>query len=278
MFEVNGDDIAQLNDIDLRALIGLLCEVELHSRGLSTAAVIWGGSQTAPDGGLDVRVSLAADIDGYIPRSATGFQVKKPEMASAAITKEMKPKGDIRPVIRQLIADRGAYVIVSSGPSVADGPLAARIEAMKDVMAGTEGAEDGLVDFYDRSRVASWVRLHPGVVWVKARIGQSVSGWRPHESWVGQQEAMEAEYIVDEKVRLQFPGELPDDALPLVAAIDKLRKLLVQPGSMVRLVGLSGVGKTRLAQALFDSRIGDRPLPQPSLCTPTFLRKRAQGQ
>jgi hypothetical protein len=44
-------------------------------------------------------------------------------------------------------------------------------------------------------------------------------------------------------------------------AIDELRDDLAQGGRIVRLVGLSGVGKTRLAQALFDPRIGSRPLP-----------------
>ncbi|AXT45357.1 hypothetical protein D1345_03755 [Chromobacterium rhizoryzae] len=53
-------------------------------------------------------------------------------------------------------------------------------------------------------------------------------------------------------------------------AIDELRDELVQPGKMVRLVGLSGVGKTRLVQALFDARIGSRSLP-PSLAVYTDL-------
>lgn len=41
-------------------------------------------------------------------------------------------------------------------------------------------------------------------------------------------------------------------------------------GKVVRLVELSGVGKTRLAQALFDARTGARPLP-PSLAIYTNL-------
>jgi hypothetical protein len=45
---------------------------------------------------------------------------------------------------------------------------------------------------------------------------------------------------------------------------------LAQPGKIVRLIGLSGVGKTRLAQALFDVRVGSRPLP-PSLAVYTNL-------
>jgi hypothetical protein len=58
MFEITPQDIAQLDDKQLRTLVGLLCEAELRKRGYSTAAVTWGGDQNARDGGLDVRVSL----------------------------------------------------------------------------------------------------------------------------------------------------------------------------------------------------------------------------
>jgi len=58
VFEITSDDIERLNDVDLRELIGRLCEAELTSLGLSPAAVTWGGNQTASDGGLDVRVAL----------------------------------------------------------------------------------------------------------------------------------------------------------------------------------------------------------------------------
>ena len=39
-----------------------------------------------------------------------------------------------------------------------------------------------------------------------------------------------------------------------------MRDILHQPRRMVRLVGHSGVGKTRLVQALFDSRVGEHAL------------------
>ena len=101
MFDITPDDIRQLNDIDLRELVGRLCEAELVSRGCSPAAVTWGGNHTAMDGGLDVRVALPPGefIEGFIPRRSTGFQVKKPDMPRAAILAEMRPEDAIRPVI-----------------------------------------------------------------------------------------------------------------------------------------------------------------------------------
>jgi hypothetical protein len=70
MFEITRDDIAALNDEDLRTLIGLLCEAGLRRANLPVSAVTWGGSQTAKDAGLDVRVSLpdGTSVAGFIPR------------------------------------------------------------------------------------------------------------------------------------------------------------------------------------------------------------------
>ena len=126
MFDIIPDDISQLNDIDLRELVGRLCEAELASRQLSPAAVTWGGSQTAADGGLDVRVTLpiGVSIEGFIPRPSTGFQVKKPDMPKTKIIAEMQPEGTIRSVIRELANQAGAYVIVSSTGATADSATA----------------------------------------------------------------------------------------------------------------------------------------------------------
>jgi len=45
MFEISKDDVKQLNDVDLRELIALLCETEVSAKGLSSVGVKWGGSQ-----------------------------------------------------------------------------------------------------------------------------------------------------------------------------------------------------------------------------------------
>ena len=50
MLEITGDDIAALNDEDLRTLIGRLCEAELRARNLTTSAVTWGGGGAELEG------------------------------------------------------------------------------------------------------------------------------------------------------------------------------------------------------------------------------------
>lgn len=263
MFEITPEDINQLDDIDLRTLVARLCEAELESLGLSPAAVTWGGNQTAADGGLDVRVELPPGtvIDGFIPRSSTGFQVKKPDMPRGEITLEMRPKGALRYVIQELANDSGSYVIVSSTGSTADGPLKDRRQAMRDAVKDAANEKYLHTDFYDRTRIATWVRRHPGLVaWTRERAGRALVGWHAYKAWAGGTEDVNAEYLLDDSLRLHLGSRRNSDGRTIAEAIDNLRDMLNEPGQVVRLVGLSGVGKTRLVQALFDKRVGARPL------------------
>ncbi|EKS70395.1 MULTISPECIES: hypothetical protein [Caballeronia] len=265
MFDISPADVEQLNDVDLRELVARLCEAELTLHSLSPAAVTWGGAQTAADGGLDVKVDLPDGtlIDGFVPRGVTGFQVKTPDMPRAAILKEMRPAGVVRPSIEKLALAKGGYVIVSSQGSVAYSALEARRSAMREALNDVPGAEALHTDFYDRTRLASWVRCHAGVIaWVRAKIGRSVTGWQAYGAWSGAAESRDAEYLLDDKLRLHFGDSAASASCQLSDGIDRLREQLAQPGRIVRLVGLSGVGKTRLVQALFDSRVGNCALPQ----------------
>ncbi|UJF32624.1 hypothetical protein [Paenibacillus hexagrammi] len=263
MLEISGEDIKHLSDVDLRALIGLLCEAELYSIGLPTSGVTWGGHHNAKDGGLDVRVELNSTFhnDSYIPRSNTGFQVKKPDMPSAKIKEEMRPDGELREVINELAAANGAYIIVSSQGSTSDLALMKRRRAMQEAISDSPYAATIKLDFYDRDRVAAWVRCHPSLIlWVRGKIGRPIQGWRPFENWSNPLGELNEEYLTDGHIRLYSSTTRLSEGLSVKDGINNLRVTLNKPGSVVRLVGLSGVGKTRLLQALFDERIGENAL------------------
>jgi hypothetical protein len=273
MFEITGEDIAALNDSDLRALVALLCEAELRSRGLPTSAVTWGGSQTAADGGLDVRVALppGTAIEGFVPRADTGFQVKKPDMPRQAILSEMKPSGTLRPVMRELADATGAYIIVSADGSTSDTALRNRRDAMAEAVRELANAEALTLDFYDRTRIASWVRGHPGMIlWVRKRIGRAIAGWRAYGAWAYAPEGVGSDYLIDEALRIKTGRSDDGSGLPAASGIDRIRDAIREPRQVARLIGLSGVGKTRLVQALFDARIGKQSL-DPSLAIYTNL-------
>jgi len=262
MLEITPDDVALLSDSDLRTLIGLLCESELRSRELTAVAVTWSGHQNSADGGLDVRVSLeeGAAIEGFVPRPQTGFQVKKSPMPRAEILDEMRPKGVLRPIIRDLANRSGAYIIVSA-ESTSDTSLRNRRDAMREAVNDLPNAKDLALDFYDRGRVASWVRDHAGVVlWVRGRVRGPLPGWRAYEAWAYAPDGIEGEYLLEDTRRIRTDTETSESGLSAAEGLQRIRDRLRRPGSVVRLVGLSGVGKTRFVQALFDNRVGDRSL------------------
>lgn len=259
MFEITGDDISLLNDTDLRALIGRLCEAELRRHGHSVSHVTWGGSQTARDGGLDVHVALppGTTVNGFIPRPETGFQVKKPDMPRGEILGEMKPDGVVRPVIINLAKEAGAYIIVSSTGSTAHSALKNRQTAMAEAIADIADASKLALDFYDRSRVATWLRDHPGLIpWTRSLIGKSIPGWQSFGSWSRAPGGVDDSFLFDAETRIKTVHEKDGEGVSATAGIDRIRDVLHQPGQVVRLVGLSGVGKTRLCEALFDPTVG----------------------
>lgn len=263
LLDITGDDIARLGDAELRALIGLLCEADYRLAGLPTKGITWGGHQDARDGGLDVvvRDEISPPSNSFVPRNVTGFQIKKPDMPRAEILKEMRPKDVLREEIKGLIQANGAYVIVSSSGSTTATALESRIDAMREAVTGEANHENLHLDFLDRGRVATWVRSHPSLIlWVRNKIGRPLVGWRPYENWANAPGGTEEEYLLDDGLRLHDGTKTTGEGLSVEAGLLKLRSALSTPGASVRLAGLSGVGKTRVVQALFDQRVGERAL------------------
>jgi hypothetical protein len=263
MFEVAAEDIALLTDEDLRSLVGRLCESEMRRRGISPSCVTWGGDQKAGDGGVDVRVAMppGVEIEGFIPRPATGFQCKAEDTPASKVLAEMRPDGVLRAAIRQLADQSGAYIIVSSKGSISDTPLQNRREAMTQAVSDLPNATALQVDFYDRKRLETWLRDYPGTaLWVKERIGKPIQGWSGYGDWSFQPEGAASEYLLDEELRIKTHKRETSEGVSATAGINKIRAVLRNPQGVVRLVGLSGVGKTRLAEALFDARLGEHSL------------------
>ena len=267
LLEITGDHIAELGDADLRELIGLLCVADYRSAGLPIDGITWGGHQNAPDGGLDVvvRGTVSPPETSFVPRSTTGFQAKASEMPKNKIIKEMRPNNNLRESIKELIQRSGAYIIVSSTDSTAETALNNRKNAMKEAVADETGHENLHLDFFDCRRIATWVSDHPSLIfWVRNKIGKPFTGWRPYENWARAPGGVKEEYLLDDGLRLHDGLARTERGLTIEDGLSRLRSTLSIPGKCVRLVGLSGTGKTRLVQALFDDRVGKDAL-DPSL-------------
>jgi hypothetical protein len=261
MFEIDGTYIQRLSDVDLRRLVYQLASADLVRQGLPRSGVTAGGHQNAPDGGIDVRVDVPNLVaPDFVACAQTGFQVKVPDMAAAAIKEEVSPKGVLRPSISKLAAVGGAYIIVSGNGSVADQALRDREEAMTEAVSSDPNADRLLTRFYDRDRLASWVNKYPGaVLWVRDKLGEPLSGWH---RITDHDDNPDAGYVIEHGVSLKHETTKEIAEMPVLEGISRLREHLAEPATATRIIGLSGLGKTRLVEALFESSVGEGPLDQ----------------
>ncbi len=280
-FRIQPEMIQRLDDTTARQLIGRLCERDIARSGLPPC-VFYGGDQRATDDGVDVEITCKPTkrLNEKLTRSVAMVQVKaeKKPFGPQRINGEMQPKGRLRPCISGLAKEHGLYLIVSTKENPSFKVRTARVEAMRGVLASNGLSKKVEVDFYGAQEVASWVESHPAIaIWLREVLGQPLSGWKGYGPWAYRETTLDREFILDEEGRVSIPErtELATVAEAVVAIRRDLRA-----GSAVRLLGLSGLGKTRLAQALFDPRIeahepalspnsaiytdiGDRPSPSP---------------
>jgi len=293
LFHVDAADIKALNDDQARALIARLCRAEIRKHGGSESAVTWGGDQRAKDGGVDVRVEInpPLGISGYLPNDYTAFQVKAGVFPPSKIHGEMAPKGVLRQAIRDLATAKGSYVIAATRDDTSESALDLRLNAMRDCLSANGLGSSPHIAFYDARKIADWVEQHPAIVaWVKHQLGKPLVGWRPYSGWAYQETTVDSEYLIDDRVNVFTPDA--EKGINVSAAIDRLR-IDLSKGASVRIVGLSGVGKTRLVQALFDPRVrahqaalsaddvlytdlSDGPSPQPSAMLEALIEDGSQ--
>lgn len=95
-------------------------------------------------------------------------------------------------------------------------------------------------------------------IWIKVNTGNFPNGWQGYNNWTGP--SNKSEYILDDKIKFSDIGLNDNSQINAIDAIQLVRSRLSEPCSSVRLVGLSGVGKTRFAQALFEDSVGRESL------------------
>ncbi len=94
-------------------------------------------------------------------------------------------------------------------------------------------------------------------------------GWFPYENWSNPSHKLEEYFISDEAVILNEKNEKK----PLLEGLHEVREVLSKERSAIRLVGLSGVGKTRFVQAIFDERVGENALDPSLVCYTDMSRE-----
>jgi hypothetical protein len=254
IFDIPADRLVDLSDADLRELVARLCEAEREKQGGHRNEVRWGGSQTAADGGLDVVVDPVGPFiaAGLLARRDVGVQVKAADLQPAAITAEMRYGGSLRPALSILASKGGSYLIASVGANCSEVMLQRRIDAMRNAVIDDPNATSLHLNFLDRNALGRWVSSHPSIAaWLRPRLTlPTLEGWQPFGQWSSTPAGVADDLVCEEGLVFRIGREEPIGEIP--DALDRIRKLLWEGTGAVRIAGLSGIGKSRIVQALFE--------------------------
>ncbi|WP_447868521.1 esterase/lipase family protein [Rahnella aceris] len=103
-------------------------------------------------------------------------------------------------------------------------------------------------------------RVTPQNFWLRSHFAGQASGWSGYQNWSGRAPDGDVRYIIDDKVKFTDATLDSQNKINVGDMLTSVRQKLGTPGAVIRLVGLSGVGKTRFVQALFEPEVGVAPL------------------
>ena len=245
-FDVQGKDFEGLRPEQLHELLRLLLGVEAQAKGIPLDGIHVSSNPAAPDGGEDGRISWQGGPERtrFLPSRLCQFQLKVGGIAPARTGREVLTRGDVKPMVSSALEQDGHYVM-----------LCARRYTRQQVQRREQAIHKALreaglsvpperISFRDADMIALWVNAHPPVaLWVQEKVGLARAGlFTSLDHWRSR-----SEHAVP---------WVEDPRLPELRSA--IRERVTQPGKWLRVVGLSGVGKSRLClEALGEG--GDDP-------------------
>ena len=247
-FEVTGDHAAALSERTLPQLLRLLLSAEAHTHRLPADGIHVSSNIHAADGGEDGRIewTKGPGRTPFLPARLCQFQLKAGQIAPARARSEvLTSTGAVKPMVRSVLEKGGRYIILCAHAYTQMG-IEARESRIREALRGAGlDIDDAQVDFRDAGQIASWVNHHPSVAhWILERVQPSLLGlFRSWNHWDG---------------RADYTHWVEDERLDEIVDFLRERVKIAEPQSVGRLVGLAGVGKSRLAlQAFRPTTTGD---------------------
>ncbi len=241
VFDVQPEHIERLEPGELVRLLRQLLHLEAERYGIPGSATSVPLQISVPDGGEDGRIQWESGVDrtDFVPRRFTVFQSKAQEMMPAQCAREVAPEGNIRMQVREALDAGGAYILFCGHP-YNERLKKSRMNSMRQALKGA-GRDDwgtALLDFYEANKIASWVNnFFPAQVYVLECNGivadfgvKSWYAWANHSDFA-------PKYVSNSR---------------LTGLIATVREACRQKKpTRLRITGLSGLGKTRLALEAF---------------------------
>ena len=241
-FEVTSRHIEALGEREFPPLLRRLLRMEAEAHDLPGATVHVADNIHQPDGGEDGRIRWTGDPErtNFLPRRLVQFQLKAGKIRPAQARREvLASSGAVKEMVRSVLQAGGTYVLLCAR-TYTQREIGKREAAMLDSLrAAGMSLDDDQIRFRDASQIADWANAHPAVaIWVKEQTQPGAIGpFRSWLHWAGRAEHEKAPYVEDER---------------LAPLRTRLLEQATQPHGILRVVGLSGVGKSRLVLEALD--------------------------
>ena len=252
-FDVQGEDLAGLRADQLHELLRRLLSVEAQANGIPLDGIHVSSNIAAADGGEDGRISWQGGPErtDFLPSRLCQFQLKAGEITPSKAGREVVAGRKVKSMVRAVLEDGGHYVLLCTRRYTRQ-QIERRKNRIQAVLteAGLSVAPER-IHFRDADKVADWVNAHPSVaIWVQEKVGLGRSAlFASWDHWSGRSEHS-VPWVEDDRLS-RLRGAIPER--------------LTQPGTYLRVVGLSGVGKSRLCLEAFCGAGGDPAAKRP-LC------------
>lgn len=236
--EITHEEIKLLNDAQLTDLLQRLLLSEVRAHGVPESSVEGSLDIDIPDGGEDASVRWEGNpFDTDWITNDSFFQIKATAMGPAKCKAEMLSKdgAHLKPLIRDLIKRKGAYILFCNKPGKDTDRLKEMREALR--IGGIKNWKTADLRIYNPTKIATWTNKHFGAIaavreWTGRPFPVAFQTW---QRWSGYKEH-KAQFVADEHID---------------KSLEVLRSAADKDGAIVRVIGLSGLGKTRLVLEAF---------------------------
>ena len=251
-FQVTSQHVGRVGKQMFPQFLRLLLQAEALSHGIPSHDIHVADNVDAPDGGEDGRIQWQGGPEQtrFLPSRFTQFQLKTGDISPAAAGKEVLSKtGKVKPMVGSAFAEGATYMVLSTRTYTRE-QLEKREGRIRTALKGAGlDIDDHRVHFRDASQLADWANAHPAVaIWFLEKVEPGFpKEFRSWSHWAGRTEHFAYPWVEDE--RLSYLRQFLH------------QQAIAEPRKTARIVGLWGIGKSRLALEAFRPTRADDLAP-----------------
>ncbi|UBF30137.1 hypothetical protein K9N68_39015 (plasmid) [Kovacikia minuta CCNUW1] len=274
IFDVSPSQIECLESKQLVELLKKLLHTEAQCSGISLGGVSVPLQITVSDGGEDARISWVGGLEqtDYLPSRFCIFQSKATDPKPAGWKKEVWTKSSqkngntrtLNEAVTKAIAENGSYIGFTSAVLIGS-KYDERIEGIKQGIreAGADPAQLKAIEIYDANKIADWVSRYPAIaVWLNEKQSDlTFKGFQTIERLGRKSDILPISQVEDKANRFLIAGKnnssqanndsSGENSLTFSKVKERISDYLADSKTSIRILGSSGVGKTRFVYEIF---------------------------